>query len=309
MAIASRGRQCDVKVTGWLQAGRAPFLPASLMSLALGTAVACRLGLAIDLGALGLAGVGVGASHLGINMLNDYFDAPGTDRINRYRNRYSGGSGMIQAGRLTMAAMGRGGVAALALALLCGILLATRHGPAVLLLAAAGGGLGVAYSAPPLRLVGSGWGEFVAGMACGPLVACGGALLQGGREAATAALWPALPVGLLVAAILIVNELPDYPADLAAGKRNLVVRYGPAAGARLHGGAVGTAMLFVLFGAAMGWLPAASGTVLLTVPLAIGAVRRSRMDAHHPVALSAASAATAKLHMVVSAILVLSYLL
>jgi len=298
-----------MKIGLWLQAGRAPFLPASLMSLALGTAVVHQLGQAIDLWALGLAMVGVGAAHLGINMLNDYFDAPGTDRVNRYRSRFSGGSGTIQAGRLTAKTMAAGGVASLAVALICGIILAGEHGPAVLLLAAAGGGLGIGYSAPPLRLMGSGWGEFAAGLACGPLVAYGGALLQGTCGMAIAALGPALPVGLLVAAILIVNELPDYQADLATGKRNWVVRYGPVSGARLHAIMIGLAVSLVLFGAALGWLPTATWTVLLVVPLAIGAVRRSRTDALRPAALTAASAATARLHMAVSAILVLSYLL
>jgi 1,4-dihydroxy-2-naphthoate octaprenyltransferase len=39
-------------------------------------------------------------------------------------------------------------------------------------------------------------------------------------------LWVSLPLGLLITAFLLVNEFPDHRADLAAGKRNLVVRLG-----------------------------------------------------------------------------------
>ena len=40
------------------------------------------------------------------------------------------------------------------------------------------------------------------------------------------ALLASLPMMFLVMAILLVNELPDYAGDRAAGKRTLVVRLG-----------------------------------------------------------------------------------
>ena len=36
----------------------------------------------------------------------------------------------------------------------------------------------------------------------------------------------AIPVGLLIAAVLFINEFPDYAADKQVGKNTLVVRLG-----------------------------------------------------------------------------------
>ncbi len=81
------------------------------------------------------------------------------------------------------------------------------------------------YHAGPLRLAYRGWGESAVALCYGPLIATGTNLVQRGRISMDVVL-ASLPLGLLIAAFLWINQFPDYRADRAAGKRNLVVRLG-----------------------------------------------------------------------------------
>ncbi len=103
----------------------------------------------------------------------------------------------------------------------------------MLLLGLAGMALAFFYHAPPLRLAYRGCGELAVGIAYGPLIALGAFLVQTGATDATLA-WLSLALGLLIAAFLLINEFPDYRADRAGAKRNLVVRLGRGRAARLY---------------------------------------------------------------------------
>ncbi len=81
------------------------------------------------------------------------------------------------------------------------------------------------YHAGPLRLAYRGWGESAVALCYGPLIATGTNLVQRGRISMDVVL-ASLPLGLLIAAFLWINQFPDYRADRTAGKRNLVVRLG-----------------------------------------------------------------------------------
>lgn len=312
----------------WLLTARAPFLGASLLSVLLGAAVAAAgaveapgAGAATSGGAPGSAGpsalgglgvglalAGVALAHLGINLANDYFDhLQGSDWVNRRRTKYNGGSGMIQAGLVRPGQVAGAAVIALAAAGAIGAWLAAMTGPLVWWLMAAGLVLGVGYSAPPLALMNTGWGELAAGLACGPLVAWGAYHVAGGRQP-WLALAAAAPVGLLVSAILVLNEVPDYQADRATGKRNLVVRWGQGAGLALHRGLVLGAYACIAGLAAAGWLPASGLAALATAPLAwrvLGLARRG--GSGDPAALESASGGTAALQALVAAALAVSF--
>ena len=70
-----------------------------------------------------------------------------------------------------------------------------------------------------------GGGEAAVGLCYGPLLVAG-TYLALRRELPPAVVAVALPLGVLVAAFLWINELPDVAADAAAGKRTLVVALG-----------------------------------------------------------------------------------
>ncbi|MDP2871655.1 MAG: prenyltransferase [Bacillota bacterium] len=307
-APASGGRPSFASwLAFWARASRAPFLTASLFSVALGAAVARWDGYALSWGLLLLTMVGVAGAHLGVNLANDYADdLLGTDAVNRYRSPFNGGAGLIQAGLVAPRSVLAASSACLITAALAGVWLGAARGPVVLILMSLGFVLGVGYSADPLGLMRTGWGEAVAGLCCGPLVAFGSYFVLTGAVSASV-LWPSLPCGLLVSAILVINEVPDYEADRSVNKDNLVVRYGRQAGVRLHGGLLvltyGLIALFPLLGR-MPWQAAAA---VVTVPTAWRAVRIALARAEDPVAIIPANARTILLHAAVALLITGGY--
>ena len=112
-----------------------------------------------------------------------------------------------------------------AIAIIIGLIIVVFRDDRVLFLGLAGIALAWFYHSGPIRLSYRGWGELAVGISYGPLVVLGTYLVQTGTVTATA-LHASLVLGLLVAAFLWINEFPDYSADKASGKRNLVVKIG-----------------------------------------------------------------------------------
>jgi 1,4-dihydroxy-2-naphthoate octaprenyltransferase len=164
------------------------------------------------------------------------------------RTDFSGGKRVMVDGLLTRAqtwwiaaAFGGAGVA-------LGAWIVFGREPAVLWLGVIGLVLGWSYHGPPLRLVYRGLGELDVVLCYGPLLVLSTYWIQAGPER-TAVLWVAVPLGLLIAAFLWVNEFPDHRADRGAGKRNLIVQLGPQRASRV-----------------LPWLHAAAYAVLVAVP-------------------------------------------
>lgn len=285
------------------RAVRAPMLPATLVPVLVGAAVAVQDGfLAVPLLALTLLGVAL--LQLGANAANDYFDRRADD-ANVTPTRFSGGSRVIQRGLLSARAMLGIAGALFAAGAVLGLLLAATLPSAAMLpvlgLGAAGALLGLAYTAPPLRLAHRGLGELAVGLGFGPLVMAGAYLVQRaaatGEATVTPLVWAlSLPMGALVAAGLYVNEFPDKPWDAQAGKRTLVVRLDARRALLGYGLLIGLAYASIAaaalaFGAPLLLLG------LLTLPLAFRAWQG--LKAHHaaPFRLAGASAATSLLHI------------
>lgn len=217
------------KIFTWLVIMRLPFLTASLVPLLLGAAVVNFLGLEFSWAWLGLTILGGSLLHIGTNTANDYFDhTSGTDEVNyNYMVPYSGGSRSIQMGLISAKGMLTVSLVSFALAAIVGIPLIQKAGMNVLWLGLAGFLSGFFYTAPPFRISArKGLGELLVGLNFGPLMVAGSALVQTGKILPEALL-AGIPVGLLVAAILYINEFPDYDGDKAAGKNTLIVVFGP----------------------------------------------------------------------------------
>ena len=132
-----------------------------------------------------------------------------------------------------------------------GLVIAAGREPAVLWLGLVGVGCAYFYQAPPLRLSYRGLGELTVALCYGPLIAAGTYLVQRGTVSLEVVL-VSLPLGLLIAAFLWINEFPDYGADLSARKRTLVVQLGRRAASRVFvlaiAAAFGLLALLPLFG-------------------------------------------------------------
>lgn len=264
-------------------ATRPKFYPASILPVLAGSAWGFGVSGSFDLAVFGLALLATVCVHAGANVLNDVGDdTGGTDRCNEDRiYPYTGGSRFIQAGIMDGAAMGRLGISLLGVAAVAGITLLLARGPVVLLFGLAGVALAVLYSLGPLRLASIGLGETAVAVGFGVLPVAGAAWLQSGVVDASALLF-SLPVSAWVAAILLINEVPDIDADGATGKRTLPVRLGLRGTAVLYLGLHIAAVTVIVLLTLSGALPLATPLIPLGMMYlafrAAAAIRRGIED-------------------------------
>ena len=230
---------------------RPKFFPASVLPVLAGSAWGFMAAGTFDLAVFLLALVATVCVHAGANVLNDVGDdSGGTDRRNEDRiYPYTGGSQFIQAGIMSANGMARLGVSLLAVAAIAGMLLLLSRGMMIVWFGLAGVLLAVLYSLGPVRLASIGLGELSVGVAFGVLPVVGAAWLQTGVIDTIVILF-SIPISAWVAAILLINEVPDIAADGATGKRTVPVRVGLG----------GTASIYLLL-----HLSAAAATIWLTL--------------------------------------------
>jgi len=218
-----------MKISGlivWIRAMRAPFFQAVIVPTILGTLIAWyRTGIFYWQYFL-LTMLAVIFINAGTNLVNDYFDHRSTsDDINRDVTPLSGGSRVIQENLISPARIYRSALIFFALAAAIGLYLSFLRGLLLLIIGILGVLLGYFYTASPAKIGYRGWGEFVAGLNCGPLVVLGAYYVQA-QTLSLEALFISIPVGLLIAAVLYINEFPDYACDKKAGKNTLIVKMG-----------------------------------------------------------------------------------
>ncbi len=263
-------------------ATRPAFLSVTLVGCLLGLAAAAAGGVPLDPLKATLTVFFAMVAHAGVNVINDYYDGQsGTDAQNTERLfPFTGGSRFIQNGVLTLSATGRFGYALLISVIPAGLWLSLNSAPGLMLIGLAGLLVGWAYSAPPLKLMSRGVGEFA--VAAGfLLIVIGSDFVQRGAFS-----WTPLAAGLgyalLVANVLFINQFPDFKADGAVGKRTVVVRLTPL-GARW-----GYPLIAVL---AHGWLifqvghhalPPGAAAAALTLILCLKAARILMTHAAEP---------------------------
>ncbi len=253
----------------YIKALRAPFLSGSLMPVILAAAWAGMNG-SFQWTPFVLIMLGVGFLHVAANLINDWADSAGSDPLNCQVTPFSGGSRVIQEGRLS-----RGTVLILAVffnaaALAVGVVLMMNH-PLVGLLGGLGLLIGLFYSVAPVRLMCRGLGEVGIFFAFGPLVTLGTHYVLTGDLTWTAFML-GLPLGFLITAVIWINQFPDFPADRAAGKKNLVVHLGPKAARWIYPSLMAGAFISLIVLVAVGF-PALLLLGLAALPLAVKACR------------------------------------
>jgi 1,4-dihydroxy-2-naphthoate octaprenyltransferase len=256
----------------FLQLSRPHFLIGGFLLYALGVSIASYLGKPINTG-LYLMGQGLVTSiQLMTHYLNEFFDAP-VDPENPSRTPFSGGSGALGAEGLPRSTALYAGIGTLTLAATFAGLLLTRGTTSLLtwlliILAFLGA---YAYSAPPFRLIYTGYGELVASFVVAGLLPAYAFSLQTG-QLHRLILMTTIPLIALHFAMLITFELPDYATDLKFNKRNLMVRVGWQVAMRMHDIAILFAGL-TFFGAYLSGLPwrVSLGT-LIVLPLGLAQI-------------------------------------
>lgn len=308
---AQAGRDVRPRLSfGWLflRATRLPFLSATVVPVLLGIAVAAfHDSFSWWLAALTL--VGGACVHLALNVANDIFDTlSGVDEANVNPTQFSGGSRVILYGLLRLRSMVLLSAGLYAIGIGLGLALAAMRGWSLLWVGVAGALISLFYTAPPLRLVHRGLGEISVGIGFGPIMALGAYFVQA-REYALEPLLASLPVGILIALILYVNEVPDRPADAAAGKRTLPVRLSKQSVLRGYDLAIGVTFALIIALASGGLIARPAIIALAALPLALP-VRRALRDSYEsPYALMPAMARNIQLHLVTGLLLVAGYVI
>ncbi len=271
----------------WLGAARPRTLPAAIAPVLVGSALACHDGQFVA-GAAALCLAFALLVQIGTNFANDYYDfIRGADTAARVGPRRA-----VAAGLITPATMRGAMIAVFVAAFAVGLGLLAWGGPWLLAIGIASIVCGVAYTGGPWPLAYVGLGDVFVFLFFG-LVAVGGTYFVQAGQLTTDAVLAGIPIGLLAANILVVNNYRDAETDAVANKRTLVVRFGRRA-ARWQFDlslAVALAMPVVFRARGYGW------AVLLPIaltPLALAHARRLR-DSKTPSELIALLGATGKL--------------
>ena len=248
----------------WVAGARPRTLPASVIPVAVGTAVAQAAGEVIWWRAVAALVVSV-SIQVGTNYANDYSDGKrGADTVRVGPVRLVA-SGLASPGAVKRAALVSFGVAALA-----GLALAAVAGWWLIAVGAACLAAGWLYTGGPRPYGYAGLGELFVFVFFGLVATTGSAYVQVQRVTGLAVL-AAVPVGLLAVALLVVNNLRDIPGDTTVGKNTLAVRLGaPATRVLYTATIVGALVTALLIAVARPWALLA----LVAVPLAVPPIRR-----------------------------------
>ena len=164
------------------------------------------------------------------------------------------------------------------------VLLATHGSTALLVIGVVGFIVSLGYTAPPLKFVYRGLGEIAVALGFGPLMLLGAYVVQTGGALAWEPFVASIPVALLVALILYVNEIPDRRGDAQAGKRTLPVRFSRGdRHRRVQRRGRGGLRRARRSASSPGILPIPALLMLLTIPLARPGLARPRPQLRQPV--------------------------
>jgi 1,4-dihydroxy-2-naphthoate octaprenyltransferase len=226
----------------WLELSRLPFHTVGVLPFALGGLLAARhsAGPGLD-GAFRWDVMAWGTLCVVLVMLAAYYAGEYWDDVEDRlsaqlgRSRFAGGSGVMPRGLLPRRAPLVASIVCLLLALGVGTMgkIVYGTGPWTIPLGILGLLGGFFYSTRPIRWVSLGLGEAWIAFCYGWLPVAASYYLQVG-ELSPLVHWMAVPIGLTIANVILLNEFPDYRADVAAGKGNLVVRLGRPRAAYLY---------------------------------------------------------------------------
>ena len=261
----------------WLMAARPRTLPAAIAPVLVGTALAQELYNVFRPGAFVAALLGSILIQVGTNLSNDYSDARrGADAEDRLGPVRVTAGGLVPPKQVLMATYITFG-----LAVVCGGYLIAVAGIELLFVGVASIAAGVLYTGGPRPYGYEGLGELFVFLFFGLVAVAGSTFAQAER-------WPweafvlAVPVGLLAAAILVVNNVRDMDSDKRAGKRTLAVRLGRERGRLMYAVMVLASFLVAplpwLLGPLSPWLL----FTWLVLPLALKLIRTVREHADGP---------------------------
>jgi 1,4-dihydroxy-2-naphthoate octaprenyltransferase len=230
---------------------------------------------------------------IGSNLANDVFDFErGADTRERL-----GPTRVTQAGLLTPREVKTGMIVVFGLSALLGLYLAWLGGWIIAVGGIAAIISAIAYTGGPFPIGYYGLGDFFVFLFFGLASVAGTYYIQAGFVS-PAAWWMTVPPGLIITAILVVNNLRDLENDRKAGKHTIAVRLGESGTKIQYLACIAVAYLILLPVAWVGLIPWTALLAWLSLPLAIQASRVVLTQKGRP--LNAALAKTGQTALVFS---------
>jgi 1,4-dihydroxy-2-naphthoate octaprenyltransferase len=240
--------------------------------------------------------------HAATNLINDYYDVQsGVDTPEVATAQYRPHplvEGKLEAGQVRAASYILYG-----LSILIGIYLAATRGWALMWIGLTGAFASLTYTAPPFKYKYSALGEISVFLMWGPLMVAGAFFVQR-QEFNINAFWISLPFGVLVALVLLANNIRDIKHDRDKGILTLAIVLGQQKGILLYATLVVVAYLGIVWMSIFGPLHLWSLLVLVSLPLALRLLKQ--MKARVP---ADADARTAQLDTAFGVLLVISLVL
>jgi 1,4-dihydroxy-2-naphthoate octaprenyltransferase len=285
----------------WLMAIRPKTLPAAAASVIAATALAWHDG-AFLLGPALAALIIALLLQIGSNLANDvYDDERGADTADRL-----GPTRVTNTGLLSRAQVKSGMKVVFAIAFALGLYLTWVRGWMVLVIGILAIIAAIAYTGGPWPLGYHGLGEVFVFLFFGVTAVVGTYWVQAG-SAPLAAWILSVPLGLLITAIIVVNNLRDIEQDRVAGKRTVSVRIGAAATKWEYAACVAGAYLVVTAGVLAAIFPLAALLVWLSLPFAVMTARAVFTQSGRP--LNAALAGTGRVTLLFSVLFAIGVIL
>lgn len=300
--MAQAATKTPSKMQAWVLAARPKTLPAAVAPVLVGTALAVSNDVFVALPALA-ALVDAILIQIAVNFANDYFDfKSGVDTEERLGPVRATASGLITPGE-----MKRGIIIVMSVATLIGLYLVIVGGWPILAIGIASLLATLAYSAGPLPLASNGLGDIFVFIFFG-LIAVGGTYYVQALEITLWVIAAGVSPGLLITAIIVVNNLRDIDTDRKSGKRTLAVMLGRT-GSRIEyitliaGAYVMLFLMYFVGGYGLGvFLP------VLSIPLAIPLVH-AIYGANDGPSMNKTLAGTARLSLVFCVLMAVGLLL
>jgi 1,4-dihydroxy-2-naphthoate octaprenyltransferase len=212
----------DIDIHTWLLAIRPKTLPAAGGPVIVGTAVAIADHAFSFFPALA-ALIGCLLLQIGVNLANDYFDfVKGIDEGKRL-----GPVRVTQSGLIPPETIKKAMIATLALAGLVALYLMTVGGWPIFWIAVASIIGALTYSGGPFPMASHGLADLFVCIFFGIVAVCGTYYVQA-QDLTWTVFFLSFPIGLVITAILVVNNYRDIGTDAVSGKRSLAVIIGPS---------------------------------------------------------------------------------
>ena len=285
----------------WFLASRPWSFAMTAISICVGSALAAIDG-PFSWGYFFITLLGMVVVHAASNLHNDYYDVKnGVDTVEAATTQYR--PHPLVEGKLAIRQVAIIAAVLYAIAVAVGLFLVFSRGTELLWICLLGLFASIMYTAPPIKYKYVAMGEFSVFLMWGPLMVLGAYFVQRQVFSINAVL-VSIPFGMLVALVLLANNIRDIEHDQSRGISTIAIVLGQQKGMVLYFILILAAYIGVVVMSLLGPLHLWSLMVLLSVPLALKLFRLMKQQVPND-----ADARTAQLDTAFGVLLVLSLIL